>query len=77
MADNPKTDWELAIAEIIVDLYLEKLDPITVDEVQPQMVERGYDMPRDELTTAIGIVAADNDWQISMTDDGSIQVVPG
>ena len=77
MADNPKTDWELAIAEIVVDLYVEKLDPITVDEVQPQMVERGYDMPRDQLTTAIGIVAADNDWTISMTDDGSIQVVPG
>ena len=77
MADNSKTDWELAIAEIVVDLYVEKLDPITVDEVQPQMVERGYHMPRDQLTTAIGVVAADNDWQISMTDDGSIQVVPG
>jgi hypothetical protein len=40
-----KEPWETDIAEIILDLWIEKLDPVTVDEVQPQMVQRGYDMP--------------------------------
>jgi hypothetical protein len=55
------------------------LDPsvyITLDDVQPEMAKRGYGMPRDQLSDAMGLVAADNNWKIGMTDNGTIQVLP-
>jgi hypothetical protein len=74
-----KTKWETDIADIILELWMEEMDPnyyVTVDEVLPRMAERGHDMPRDSLTDAMGVVAADNNWQIEMTGDGSIKVLP-
>ena len=50
---------------------------VTVDQVQPEMAKRGYNFSRDQLTTPMGVVAASNDWEIEMTDDGKgIKVRP-
>jgi hypothetical protein len=83
MANNMKTDWETDLAGIILDLWMEKMDPsyyVTVDQVQPQMAQLGYDSAdRQGLGRAMGVIAADNSWQIriiDMADEGTIQVLP-
>ena len=49
---------------------------VTVDQVRPEMAQRGHDLSRDQLADAMGVVAADNGWQIEQTSDDLIQVLP-
>jgi hypothetical protein len=49
---------------------------IAVDDVQPEMAKRGYNLTRGELGDAMGVVAADNNWEIGMAADGTVQVKP-
>jgi hypothetical protein len=83
MASNLKTGWEIDLADVILDLWMEKLDPtyyVTVDEVQPKMADLGHDVSSKEgLGRAMGVIAADHDWQIrlvDMEDEGTIQILP-
>ena len=47
-----------------------------MDDVQPEMAKRGYNLTRGELDDAMGVVAADNNWEIGMAADGTVQVKP-
>jgi hypothetical protein len=83
MASNLKTGWEIDLADVILDLWMEKLDPtyyVTVDEVQPKMAELGHDVSSKEgLGRAMAVIAADHEWQIrlvDMEDEGTIQILP-
>ena len=74
---------EIDLADVILDLWMEKLDQtyyVTVDEVQPKMAELGHDVSSKEgLGRAMGVIAADNAWQIrivDMADEGTIQILP-
>jgi hypothetical protein len=40
------------------------------------MTKRGYTMSKDELTDAMGVVAASNNWQIEVVDGTGIKVRP-
>lgn len=40
------------------------------------MAQHGHDLSREELADAMGVVAADNRWQIEQTSDNLIQVLP-
>jgi hypothetical protein len=73
------TDWQGDIADIVTAIWMEKLEPgifITVDDVQPEMAKRGYNLTRRELGDAMGVVAADNNWGIGVAADGTVQVKP-
>ncbi len=73
------TNWQGDIADIITAIWMEKLEPgifITVDEVQSEMAKRGYNLTRGELGDAMGLVAADNNWEIGMAADRAVQVKP-
>jgi hypothetical protein len=73
------TDWQRDIADIITAIWMDKLEPgifITVDDVQSEMAKRGYNLTRGELGDAMGVVAADNNWEIGKAVDGTVQVKP-
>jgi len=71
--------WESDIADIILILCVDDSCPdgwVSVEQVQPQMAKRGYDLTKDQLTDAMGVVAASNNWQIEPTANGAIKVQP-
>lgn len=73
------TDWQDDIADIITAIWMEKLEPgifITVADVLPEMAKRGYNVTSGELGDAMGVVAADNNWEIGKAADGTVQVKP-
>ena len=72
--------WESDLADIILILCVDDSSPdgwVTVGQVRPEMTKRGYSLSNDELTDAVGVVAASNNWQIEQTDSGGgIRVRP-
>jgi hypothetical protein len=72
--------WESDLADIILSLCVDDSSPdgwVTVEQVQPEMTKRGYTLPNNQLTDAMGVVAASNNWQIEQTGDGGgIRVRP-
>jgi hypothetical protein len=72
--------WESDLADIILSLCVDDSSPggwVTVEQVQPEMTKRGYTLPNNQLTDAVGVVAASNNWQIEQTGDGGgIRVRP-
>jgi hypothetical protein len=70
-------DWRSELADIILQLWMEDVTAwVTVDQVRPEMAQHGHDLSREQLADSMGIVAAENGWQIKMTSDDLIQVLP-
>jgi hypothetical protein len=66
--------WEDDLADVIFTLCSENADSqgwVRVEEVEPEMSKRGYRLSKDELTDAMGVVAASNNWQIETLDGGA------
>lgn len=70
-------DWLTDLADIILQVWMEDVTAyVTVDQVRAEMVQRGHDMSREEIADSMGVVAAENGWQIEQTNDDLIQVFP-
>jgi hypothetical protein len=71
--------WENDLADVILILTVDDASPdgwVRVEQVEPEMTKRGYTMSKDEMTDAMGVVAASNNWQIEVVDGTGIKVRP-